>query len=158
MDSPKFEPPLAPDRWVDEHGDVLFRFAKARVGRTDVAEEMTRLDSHLKQFHELLASKEPSGRKMDFLVQEMHREANTVGSKSQSAEAAASVVSLKAEIERIRARIFARHSAERATRICDHQKNLIVFPNLVINDHVSITIRLFQPESVGGYPHPHVFA
>jgi uncharacterized protein (TIGR00255 family) len=73
--------------------------------RTDVTEELTRLASHVSQMRALLASGEPSGRKMDFLVQEMHREANTVGSKSQSAEAAASVVNLKAEIERMREQV-----------------------------------------------------
>lgn len=73
--------------------------------RTDVAEEMTRLDSHLVQFHELLKSKEPSGRKMDFLVQEMHREVNTTGSKSQHAEISSRVMQLKAELERIREQV-----------------------------------------------------
>jgi uncharacterized protein (TIGR00255 family) len=73
--------------------------------RTDVTEELTRLGSHVSQMRALLASAEPAGRKMDFLVQEMHREANTVGSKSQSAEASAAVVSLKAEIERMREQV-----------------------------------------------------
>jgi uncharacterized protein (TIGR00255 family) len=73
--------------------------------RTDVAEELTRLASHVAQMRGLLASGEPAGRKMDFLVQEMHREANTVGSKSQSAEASAGVVALKAEIERMREQV-----------------------------------------------------
>jgi uncharacterized protein (TIGR00255 family) len=73
--------------------------------RTDVTEEITRLGSHAAQMRGLLSSGEPAGRKMDFLVQEMHREANTVGSKSQSAEAAAAVVALKAEIERMREQV-----------------------------------------------------
>jgi uncharacterized protein (TIGR00255 family) len=73
--------------------------------RVDVSEELTRLRSHLEQMRGLLASREPSGRKMDFLVQEMHREANTIGSKSQSAETAGAVVSLKAEIERMREQV-----------------------------------------------------
>jgi uncharacterized protein (TIGR00255 family) len=73
--------------------------------RTDVAEEMTRLASHLEQFRALLASKEPSGRKMDFLVQEMHREVNTTGSKSQHADISARVMQLKAELERIREQV-----------------------------------------------------
>lgn len=73
--------------------------------RTDVAEEMTRLSSHLVQFNELLTSKEPSGRKMDFLVQEMHREVNTTGSKSQHAEISSRVMQLKAELERIREQV-----------------------------------------------------
>ena len=73
--------------------------------RTDVAEEMTRLASHLVQFGELLRSSEPSGRKMDFLVQEMHREVNTTGSKSQHADISARVMLLKAELERIREQV-----------------------------------------------------
>ncbi len=73
--------------------------------RTDVAEEMTRLASHLEQFHELLRSAEPSGRKMDFLVQEMHREVNTTGSKSQHADISSRIMQLKAELERIREQV-----------------------------------------------------
>jgi uncharacterized protein (TIGR00255 family) len=73
--------------------------------RTDIAEELTRLGSHLGQFRGLLASAEPSGRKLDFLLQEMNREVNTAGSKIQSAEASARVVELKAELERIREQV-----------------------------------------------------
>lgn len=73
--------------------------------RVDVAEEITRLGSHVAQVRALLASREPAGRKLDFLVQEMHREVNTIGSKSQSAEIAAIVVSLKAEVERMREQV-----------------------------------------------------
>ncbi len=73
--------------------------------RTDVAEEITRLRSHVSQVRALLGGSEPAGRKLDFLVQEMHREANTIGSKSQNAEIAGLVVSLKAEIERMREQV-----------------------------------------------------
>lgn len=73
--------------------------------RTDIAEEMTRLGSHLDQFRQLMASDEPAGRRMDFLVQEMFREVNTTGSKSQHAEISARVVSMKAELERIREQV-----------------------------------------------------
>ena len=73
--------------------------------RTDVAEEVTRLRSHVGQARQLLASGEPAGRKLDFLVQEMHREANTIGSKSQHAEISTVVVALKAEIERMREQV-----------------------------------------------------
>jgi uncharacterized protein (TIGR00255 family) len=73
--------------------------------RTDIAEEVTRLASHLEQFRALMASTEPAGRRMDFLVQEMHREVNTTGSKSQHAEISARVVSMKAEVERIREQV-----------------------------------------------------
>jgi len=73
--------------------------------RTDVAEELNRLRSHLAQFRALIASGEPAGRKMDFLVQEMHREVNTTGSKSQDPEISTRVVDMKAELERIREQV-----------------------------------------------------
>jgi uncharacterized protein (TIGR00255 family) len=73
--------------------------------RTDVTEELTRLRSHVAQVRGLLDLAEPAGRKLDFLVQEMHREVNTIGSKSQSAEIAAVVVATKAEIERMREQV-----------------------------------------------------
>ena len=73
--------------------------------RMDVSEEITRLRSHVAQTRGLMAGSEPAGRKMEFLVQEMHREANTIGSKSQSAEIASLVVGLKAEVERMREQV-----------------------------------------------------
>jgi uncharacterized protein (TIGR00255 family) len=73
--------------------------------RGDIAEEITRLRSHLVQARQLLAGDEPAGRKLDFLVQEMHREVNTIGSKSQHAEISSAVVTLKAEIERMREQV-----------------------------------------------------
>lgn len=73
--------------------------------RVDVAEELTRLASHLEGFGKLIEENEPAGRRMDFLVQEINREVNTVGSKSQSAEIAQIVVAMKAEVERIREQV-----------------------------------------------------
>jgi len=73
--------------------------------RTDVAEELTRLTSHLEQLRALLDAPEPAGRRMDFLVQEMHREVNTTGSKSQHPGISNLVVSMKAELERIREQV-----------------------------------------------------
>lgn len=73
--------------------------------RSDIAEEVTRLFSHLDQFRTLVRSTEPSGRKMEFLVQEMNREVNTTGSKSQHPEISARVVAMKAELERIREQV-----------------------------------------------------
>lgn len=73
--------------------------------KSDVAEELTRLASHLDQFEKLCIGDEPAGRRMEFLVQEMGREVNTTGSKSQSAEITAIVVELKAELERIREQV-----------------------------------------------------
>ena len=73
--------------------------------RSDVAEEITRLESHTAQFAQLLDADEPTGRRMDFLVQEMNREVNTIASKSQSAPITALAVEMKAEIERIREQV-----------------------------------------------------
>jgi uncharacterized protein (TIGR00255 family) len=70
--------------------------------RSDVTEELVRLGSHLDQFDELLDGSGPSGRKMDFLLQEMAREANTIGAKCQDADLSPLVVALKAEVERLR--------------------------------------------------------
>jgi uncharacterized protein (TIGR00255 family) len=73
--------------------------------RTDVSEELSRADSHLKQFRTYLDSKEPMGRSLDFLVQEFFREFNTIGSKANNAEIAHCVVSAKTELEKIREQI-----------------------------------------------------
>ncbi|MDR0965043.1 MAG: YicC family protein [Myxococcales bacterium] len=73
--------------------------------RVDVAEELTRLDAHLRAFDKLLDGDGAVGRRMDFLLQEINREVNTIGSKSQSVDIAQIVVSLKAEIERVREQI-----------------------------------------------------
>lgn len=70
-----------------------------------VAEETVRLRSHLDQLEHMLASSEPVGRKLDFLVQEINRETNTIGSKSQDVQLARVVVDIKAEIEKIREQI-----------------------------------------------------
>lgn len=70
-----------------------------------VAEETVRLRSHLLQVEELLSRDEPIGRKLDFIVQEMNREANTTGSKSQDIEITNAVVEIKSEIEKIREQI-----------------------------------------------------
>ena len=70
-----------------------------------VAEETVRLRSHIKQFCDLLDSDVPVGRKLDFIVQEMNREANTIGSKAQDILIAHTVVDIKSEIEKIREQI-----------------------------------------------------
>lgn len=70
-----------------------------------VAEETVRLRSHIAQMNRFLESEEAIGRKMDFLVQEMNRETNTIGSKANDVEIAAKVIDIKAEIEKIREQI-----------------------------------------------------
>ncbi|MVO99237.1 YicC/YloC family endoribonuclease [Paenibacillus lutrae] len=73
--------------------------------RSNVDEEMTRLQSHINQFRQLLGSREPVGRKLDFLIQEMNREANTIGSKAGHIEVSNRVIELKAELEKMREQI-----------------------------------------------------
>ncbi len=70
-----------------------------------VAEETVRLRSHISQMHEFMESEIAIGRKMDFLIQEFNREANTIGSKAQDTEIAKRVIDIKAEIEKIREQV-----------------------------------------------------
>jgi uncharacterized protein (TIGR00255 family) len=69
--------------------------------RTDIAEELVRLESHLDQFSRLLGEDSP-GRSLDFLSQELAREANTIGSKSSDVTIAHAVVEIKTRVERLR--------------------------------------------------------
>jgi len=73
--------------------------------KVSVTEELVRLRSHLRLMAQMMESKSAAGRKLDFLVQEMNREANTIGSKANDYEIAHTVVELKAEIEKIREQI-----------------------------------------------------
>lgn len=70
-----------------------------------VAEETVRLRSHIEQLNTFISSDKPVGRKMDFLVQEINREANTIGSKANDVDIARKVVDIKAEVEKIREQI-----------------------------------------------------
>ncbi|MNS04671.1 hypothetical protein D3C72_360550 [compost metagenome] len=70
--------------------------------RSNVDEELTRLGSHFEQCRELLHTREPIGRKLDFLIQEMNREVNTIGSKANHLALVNRVVEMKAELEKIR--------------------------------------------------------
>ncbi len=73
--------------------------------RACIDEEIVRLKSHITQFNAYLAAEEPIGRKMDFIIQEMNRECNTIGSKANDAELTATVLLCKAEIEKLREQI-----------------------------------------------------
>lgn len=73
--------------------------------RTSITEEIVRLKSHIKQFKQIIASDQPVGRKLDFLIQEFNREANTIASKANDYTLAQIVVEIKAEIEKIREQI-----------------------------------------------------
>jgi uncharacterized protein (TIGR00255 family) len=70
--------------------------------RSDISEELTRLQSHYQQFNDCLNSTEPVGRTLDFLAQEMNREVNTIGSKANDSEISRAVVTLKTELEKFR--------------------------------------------------------
>ena len=70
--------------------------------RSDISEELTRLESHFQQFEDCLKSKEPVGRMLDFLAQEMNREINTIGSKANDTAISREVVILKTELEKFR--------------------------------------------------------
>lgn len=73
--------------------------------RTDITEEIVRAESHLAQFVTLLKAEEPVGRKLDFLLQEINREVNTVSAKANDAEISQRAVEIKSELEKIREQV-----------------------------------------------------
>ena len=89
---------------VPDEGRVLTECA-IMADRLAVDEELVRLSSHFAAFAQILASGEPAGRKLDFLMQEMNRETNTIGSKCSSSVIASVVVDIKCELEKIREQI-----------------------------------------------------
>lgn len=91
------------DKSIDENRILLE--AGIFSEKTAVDEETVRLRSHIAQFRDMLEIPEPIGRKLDFLVQEMNRETNTIGSKVQDIEVTKIVVDQKSEIEKIREQI-----------------------------------------------------
>ena len=90
---------------MDVNDPVVIRELAVFADRSDITEELTRLDSHLKQAHGLLKSKEPAGRTLDFLAQEMFREINTIGSKANEVRITRLVIEFKTELERIREQV-----------------------------------------------------
>lgn len=94
---------LLEDAHIDEQR--ILTEAAIFADKIAVAEETVRLRSHISQLTSFLDSSEAVGKKMDFLVQELNREANTIGSKAQDVEIARRVVAIKAEIEKIREQI-----------------------------------------------------
>ena len=90
-------PVLDDERLIKE----VFYFAD----RSDISEELTRLDSHFQQFDDCVKSKEPVGRTLDFLAQEINREINTLGSKANDSLISREVVLLKTELEKFREQV-----------------------------------------------------
>ncbi len=95
---------LADNRIVFEESRILTECA-IFADRIAIDEELVRLRSHFNGFDEMLLSNEPMGRRLDFLIQEINRETNTIGSKCQNASIARLVVDMKCEIEKIREQI-----------------------------------------------------
>ncbi len=87
---------------IDSTDERLLKEVVLFADRSDITEELTRLQSHFVQFADCAKSKEPVGRTLDFLAQEMNREINTIGSKANDAVISREVVTLKAELERFR--------------------------------------------------------
>jgi uncharacterized protein (TIGR00255 family) len=94
---------LVADLGLDE--GRLYQEVSRLVERSDVEEELQRLRSHVSQARALLDAEGPSGKRLDFLAQEMAREANTMGSKLASAELVQEVVALKGDVERLREQV-----------------------------------------------------
>lgn len=91
------------DRQLDE--SRILTEAAIFADKTAVAEETVRLRSHISQFRGMMAGTQPIGRKLDFLIQEMNRETNTIGSKCNDLELSTVVVEMKAEIEKLREQV-----------------------------------------------------
>jgi uncharacterized protein (TIGR00255 family) len=96
---------IAAQAGVDVAPERIAQEVVVMVERGDIAEELTRLTHHVEQVQGAVAGREPAGKKLDFLSQEMLREINTMGSKSRSAAIRTLVVELKTEVERIREQV-----------------------------------------------------
>ena len=90
---------------MESSDERMLRELALFADRSDITEEITRFDSHIKQARQLMQSAEPVGRSLDFLAQEMFREVNTMGSKANDSGILKDVVALKAELERIREQV-----------------------------------------------------
>ena len=94
------------DGMAEVSEDRILLEAAVFADKANVTEELVRLDSHIKQLRAFINSDEPGiGKKIDFLIQEMNREANTIGSKSNDNEITSLVIDLKAEIEKVREQV-----------------------------------------------------
>lgn len=90
---------------LELEADTLAKEVALFAERCDIAEEISRLTSHLDQFDALCGSKEPAGRKLEFLAQELLREANTIGSKANDLEIARHIVEIKGRIDRLKEQV-----------------------------------------------------
>lgn len=93
------------DLQVDVNEERFEQELAFQLQKIDITEELDRLDAHVKEFNRVLQLKEPVGRRLDFLVQELNRESNTIGSKSASIKTSNASIDLKVAIEQIREQI-----------------------------------------------------
>lgn len=91
---------------IDCENEAVRREFAVYAEKSDVSEEITRIQSHLKQFHTAIKQKHPIGRKLEFIVQELGREFNTLGSKSAQSNVSNLVIDAKVEIEKIREQVM----------------------------------------------------
>jgi uncharacterized protein (TIGR00255 family) len=96
---------IAASAGVEVSQDRIAQEVVMMVEKGDIAEELTRLTHHIDQVEKAIAGRDPAGKKLDFLSQEMLREINTMGSKSRTASIRTLVVELKTEVERIREQV-----------------------------------------------------
>ena len=87
---------------VEIDSDRIAQEAAFLADKIDISEEIVMVTSHIKQFLTIMGSKEPAGRKLNFLLQELNREFNTMGSKTEKASVSHRVVEVKSELEKIR--------------------------------------------------------
>lgn len=90
---------------MDSKDSQIIKEIAIFADRSDISEELIRLDSHFHQTNTLFKSKEPVGKTLDFLCQELFREINTIGSKANNAEISRNVIEFKAELESIREQV-----------------------------------------------------
>lgn len=83
----------------------LYQEVALLAEKGDITEEITRLESHLDHFFHTLSKQGPIGRKLDFILQEMHREMNTIGAKSNDSQLSEWTVSLKSSLEKVKEQV-----------------------------------------------------
>jgi uncharacterized protein (TIGR00255 family) len=94
---------LTGEALVDE--TRLLQEVAIMADKSDITEEIVRFRSHIEQLNDLLTKEEGAGRKIDFLIQEIGREINTIGSKSSDSEISRSVIEIKSELSKLREQV-----------------------------------------------------
>lgn len=91
---------------VELAANDLLKEVSVFADRSDISEEVARLDGHIDQFREFMSAAEPAGRKMEFIAQEMMREANTMGSKTGDADISREIIEIKSTVDRIKEQVM----------------------------------------------------